>query len=253
MRRFFAIVLCLVICATISAEAQTSSGRHRRRPDTKESTESTVGKNGPRALTFSIAGGLAASGSLFRLRSDGSSGIKWAPPSGTPVPIDNVLVTLDETVALSASLGVRILPRVWFRIDGSAAQFAMTALAKDGEVGGVFPWDELTAVTAVGAIEHRLTAERSYPLLFAGGGVAVIQANDDAFDQVLPALRLGAGYHMALDDGWGIRAEIRDTIYRIDLENYEPAVTTPTTPVYQLEDKGPTHFWEILLAMQGSF
>ncbi len=163
-------------------------------------------------------------------------------------------LTLDENLALAASLGRRLMPQLWLRLDAGVSTIDLAAEARVGEVAEAYRWDRLSFLTATAGLEYRLTRERSFPYLLAAAGINVVTADgDDQFDQSRPTFRVGAGFQQTLLPTWSLRLEIRDAVSSLDLADYVPPVAGNLTPNFQLEEKNPVHLFELLVLLTGSF
>lgn len=259
MRRFvFLSVLIGLFCLlAASSVAQTSSGRHRSSDVVEEPASSPVDGNDTRNWYIMPGAGMMTSGDLIRVYTTGESGIPWDPPGGHPFISSDFVLTLDESIGLAVTLGRRLVDRLWLRFDFSVSQLPITALARVGETAEVYRWDELAVLLMNLSVEYRLVRYPSYFYLLGGSGLTSVGGNaSDDYDQSLMNLRLGGGYNANLGRGWGLRLEIRDTLQSLDLAGYRPPVVVDPEEIYpdvQLEDRGPQHFVEILLSVNGSF
>jgi opacity protein-like surface antigen len=253
MRRMTAIVIGIWLVLTVAAAAQTSTGRHRAESE-EEATEQEVASPSSSRFWIGAGAGLATSGNLLRIRTAGESGIPWNPAGGASFVSENVLLTMDESVALAASFGGRLSDPLWYRLDGSLSTIDLAAEARVGEVAESFLWDRLGFVIVTAALEYRLTSADSFPYLFGGAGLMMVSGDeDDQFDQTRPTWRLGAGYQQRLTPDWSLRAEVRDAVASLDVDDYVPPVVGNQLPDYRIEEKGPQHVFELLLTLNGSF
>ncbi len=248
------VLLLLLLCAVASAaSAQSTTGRHRRQPLVEVEPVGDY-DDADGGFFFMIGGGMMSGGDLVRVRTADVSRA-WDPPGGPEFNSDNYLLTLDESIAISLTLGTRLSNCLWLRADVGFSQLDMVAEARVGESAAVYRWDQMSLVLAGLDLEYRLVRHPSYPYLI--GGLAVVVATgdaSDAYDESVLAPRIGAGYHMRLDRGWGLRAEIRDTIGSLDFDDYRPPVISDEVyPNIALEDKSPQHFVELLLSIQLAF
>ena len=250
------VLIGLTLVFAVAAAAQTSTGRHRGGSADEPQRQREILAATPDSLGYwvGVGAGLATSGDLFRLRTAGVSGILWTPGPGVRFQSNNILVTLDEDLALAAGVGIRLRGPLWLRVDGSVATIDMAAKARVGEGVEVFAWDRLSFTLLGLEAEYRLTSQRSFPYLLVGGGLAIVSGEfDSQFDQSRPLLRFGAGWQQALVAQWALRAEIRDAIIDLDFAGYVPPVEGNLVPEYTIEDRGPVHAFEILLSLAGYF
>jgi len=249
------VIVLLIICAFVApASAQTSTGRHRSSATVQAADDSTAAEP-ERTWTLLVGAGLLTSGDLFRVRTTGNSGIPWDPPAGGSFVSSDFTVTLDESIALSASLGRRLADRLWGRLDFSLGQVPMAAIARVGESAAVYRWDELTLHQFALAVEYGLSPEASHPYLLGGvSGVIARGESSDDYDQERVGVRFGAGFRQRLARDWGLRVEIRDSVVALDFADYRPPVVDEAVyPNLTIEEMGPQHLWEILLLLQGWF
>ena len=248
------VLIGLFCLLAVPLAAQTSSGRHRR-AEIEEPAPPPVSGSETRDWYIMPGAGMMTSGDLVKVVTAGESGVPWDPPGGVPFTSSDFVLTLDESIGLALTLGRRIADRIWLRLDISAAQLPITALARVGQTAEVFRWDELSVVLLDLAVEYRLVRHPSFLYLLGGSGLTAVSGNaSDDYDQSLLNLRFGGGYHANLGRGWGLRLEIRDTLQSLDLAGYRPPVVEGGIyPNVQVEERGPQHFVEILLAMNGSF
>ena len=123
-----------------------------------------------------------------------------------------------------------------------------------GEGVEIFGWDRLSFTLLWVEAEYRLTAQRSFPYVLVGGGLAIVSGEfDSQFDQSRPLLRFGAGWQQAIVGQWALRMEVRDAIIDLDFDGYVPPVEGSLLPEYAIEDRGPVHAFEILLTLAGYF
>ncbi|MBD3221186.1 hypothetical protein GF314_08060 [bacterium] len=253
MQRVIWVGIVVLALACTQASGQTSTGRHRVERDETEEREEELAPQDARYFVAAGAG-LATSGDLLRIRTAGTSGIRWDPGGTEPFASENVLLTLDEDIALAAAFGGRLLPALWYRLDASAAVINLAAEARIGEGAETRLWDTLSLVHASLALEYRLVSLASFPYVFAGAGVMSVSADrDEQFDQTQLAWRLGGGYQLTLHPQWALRAEVRDAVAGLEVEDYVPPVIGNQLPDYEIEDKGPTHAFEMVLMLTGAF
>jgi hypothetical protein len=200
-------------------------------------------------------GGLMTSGDLARIRTINGGDQTWDPPGGPPFTSADFKLTLDESIALAVSLGRHLGSRVSLRLDFSAAQLPVSALARVGETAEVFRWDELSVLLLGLVAEYRLVRQPTYLYLLGGATLSSISGGrSDAYDQSRAAVRFGGGYHHRLGGAWGLRLEIRDTVQTFDFQDYRPPVPEGAPyPGISVENLGPQHLVEILLALNGRF
>jgi hypothetical protein len=257
MRRSVALfaALALVVTAAVSS-AQTSSGRHRAPREMAPTDADSVARRDDGPGWYLMAGaGLMTSGDLVRYRTEANTGIAWDPPAGEPFLSDDFTLTLDEGVALSLAMGRRLSRPLWLRLDLSAAELPVTALARTGQSVEPFRWDELSVVVLGLSAEYRLVNQPSFLFLNGGGGMTWTSGNrSDDLDRTQAHLRLGGGYHQDLGRGWGVRAEIRDSIQDLDGAAYRPPVEPGADyPAITVTGLGPQHLVEVLLLVNGRF
>jgi opacity protein-like surface antigen len=255
-------LLCLVAILAADARAQ-SSGRHRDTPppgdevaeEVTEEAEIVVVPTASGSWFFMASAGLAASGDVLRVSTEGVSGIPWNPPGGPEFQSEDFTLTLDEAFALSFSLGRRLTSRTWLRADVGLAEMQVTALARVGQTAEVYRWDELAFWRAAVAMEYRFLRRATTPLIMAGVAVVdVAGAVDDGLDQTRLGWRIGAGYNVGLGAGWSLRAEVRDTIVWLQMEDYRPPVGDGADyPNATVENLGPQHLVEALVGVVGEF
>lgn len=253
MKHNLGLVALLLMVAAAAATAQTSTGRHRVEPEAEEPDKATESADDTRFF-ITVGAGMATGGDLFRIRTAGNSGIRYVPAAGEPFASENVLITLDEALALAAGFGGRIGSHLWYRLDASTATIDVAAEARIGEGAQAYRWDRLSFVHVAAGLEYRLVSAPSFPYVTAGVGLMSITADtDEQFDQTQPSLRAGAGYQLTFTREWSLRVEIRDSIASLDFEDYTPPVVGSQLPDFTLEDKGPTHAFELVLQLAGSF
>lgn len=254
--RFFATLAVILTLLSGLATAQTSSGRHRTVRQTDPEQEIAAQRDEAAGWTYfvSVGGGLATAGDVARIRTAGVSGILWSPASGEPFASHNILLTLDENLGLSVTAGRKLAPRWWLRLDVGGSTLDLAAEARVGEGMEVYLWDRLSFLAASASVEYRLVNQPSFPYLLAGVGATMVAGDHDSqWDQTRPAFRLGAGYEQRFMGPWAFRAEVRDQITSLDLDGYVPPVEGELLPDYTVEDKGPVHYFELLLTLTGSF
>lgn len=252
MRPSLVVISCLVACLAADAVAQSSSGRHRA-PVQEAVAEPAATPSGWHWFV-STGAGMATSGDVLRIRTQGPSGIQWAPPGGQQFASSDVRLTLDEGFALAVGGGKRLSSQFWARIDVSASVVDLAAEARIGEAMADYRWDSFNLLTATIGLEYRLTDLDSFPYLT--GSVGVVSVSDDGdgqFDQTRPAFRFGAGYQQALVGTWSLRVEGRDAVATLDLADYVPPVAGNLTPNYELEELNPLHVVELLAVLTGQF
>ncbi len=247
-----AILVCLLAGPLL---AQTSTGRHRRTAVEEEPLPTEATETTSKRWYFMPGAGLMTSGDLARIRTTGGGDQTWQPPGGIPFASDDFVLTLDESIALAVTVGRRLGSHFSLRLDLSAAQLPMAALARVGELAGVFRWDELAVVMLGLTTEYRFMQEPSYLYVLAGGTATQVSGNlSDDYDQTRPGLRFGGGFHQHLGSDWGLRLEIRDTVQMLEFADYRPPVPEGAPyPGVQVEDLGPQHMVEILISLHGSF
>jgi hypothetical protein len=257
MHRFVVLIAALTaVLGALGASAQTSSGRHRAPRETAPAAADTVARDDGGPGWYLMAGaGLMTSGDLVRYQTDANTGIAWDPPAGDPFLSDDFTLTLDEGVALSLALGRRVSRPLWLRLDLSAAELPVTALARTGQSVAAFRWDELSVLVLGLSAEVRLMDRPSFLFLTGGGGVTWTSGNrSDDLDRTQAHLRLGGGYHQDLGRGWGVRAEIRDSIQDLEFADYRPPVEEGAQyPAVTATGLGPQHLVEVLLLVNGRF
>lgn len=234
------------------ALAQTTSGRHRpQRPEpaVAASQDPAAGHR----WFFMAGGGVMAGGDVFQVVGDATA--TYAAPGGPSFEAREFVVTLDEAIDLALALGYRLSDRVWLRLNLSTAKMDLVALARVGQTAAVHRWDQLDVVHTGLDAEYRLVHDRSYPYVIGGVGLAAVRgARDEGLDHTDMSLRFGAGYQQYLLPAWGLRAEVRNNLVGLDFGDYVPPVPEGMAfPNSALQDKGPHQFWEILVAMQGTF
>ncbi len=253
MRRF----ICLLVAAGLlagSAAAQTSTGRHRVDRSQEERPEVAGFDDAGRRWTFTAGAGVMAAGDLVRVRTAGASGIPWDPPGGEPFNSEAFTLTLDESILVSVGLGHRLSERVWIRATLGLAQLDVAAKARIGQTAEVRRWDQLSVMVA--GIDAELRLHRSPSFFYLLGGASVVNLAGDAGDQLdgnEVALRGGAGSHLRLAPGWGLRLEARDNLAALDLSDLEVPVAGTVMPDLTAEDAGTDHVWELLVSMQTAF
>ena len=257
MTRVLPLMLLLAMLA-VDARAQMTSGRHRETPvTTPEETEDQAAAPvaEPGSWFFMAAAGVAASGDVVRVTTDGDSGIPWDPPGGPEFQSEDFTLTLDEALALSFTLGRRLTSRTWLRADVGLAEMPVTALARVGQTADVYRWDELAFWQASLAVEYRFLPRATTPLVLAGLAVVdVAGAGDDGLDQTRLGWRIGAGYSLGVGAGWSVRAEVRDTIVSLQTDDYRPPVVGGDVyPNATVVDLGLQHLVEAVLGVTGEF
>jgi hypothetical protein len=237
----------------LPAAAQTEpprpvTGRHAP-PRAGVSADDQSGEAGP--WSVAIGAGLLASGDLFRASvPDGSARI-WSPPLGGTFSAHEILVTLDEDLAVSAAVGRRLGGRWRVRCDLSWAEASATAEARVGQTVELRTWEKPTFLLAGLDVECQLLRARLYPYALAGVTVThLAAAQASALDQTRVGLRGGVGLQLGFAPEWGLRAELRDTWQQFDLTDYgdDPAFADRT-----FEELGPQHLFELLLQVRALF
>ncbi len=235
--------------------AQTSTGRHRQSTASEPEPAAEYGDEDSGKWFFMPGAGIMTSGDLARFRTINGGDQTWQPPGGQPFNSADFVLTLDESIALAVTVGRRVGSRFAVRLDFSAAELPMAAIARVGEEAGVFRWDELAVMMLGLSAEYRISATPSYFYLLAGGTATRVSGGlSDAYNQTQPGLRFGAGYHQHLGGDWGLRGELRDTLQSLDFADYHPPVPEGAPdPDAQVEELGPQHMVEILFVLHGSF
>jgi len=248
----FALVFLITVPGLVMA--QSSTGRHRA-PVEEEPVEESPEEVRESAWSFNVGAGLFTSGDLFRVTTEGNSGSSWAPPAGGSFISDDYLVTLDEDIGVSIGLGRRLSDRWWLRLDFSASQLAMTAEARSGQTVSLYRWDQMSFNILALSAEYRLVTQASYPYLLIGAGATKVAGSSTSdYDQTRPSFRFGAGFNQRFLQSWSLRLEIRDTIQDLQFADYQPPVVEGNLyPDMNLEEMGPQHAVEILLALNASF
>ncbi len=231
----------------LPAVAQTDpprpvTGRHAP-PRVGAQAAHRSGEAGP--WSVSIGAGLLSSGDLFRvLVPDGSTRI-WSAPLGDAFYAHEILVTLDEDAAVSASVGRRLGGRWRVRCDVSWAEVNATALARVGQTVELQAWERPTFLLAGLGVECQLAHASLYPYALAGLTLTRLEAaKATALDQTRVGLRGGVGLQWGLTPEWGVRAELRDTWQQFDLTAYGD---DPTFTDLTFRELGPQHLFELLL------
>jgi len=232
--------------------AQATTGRHRpARTEALASVENVLATE-PRWFVTAGAGVLAG-GDLFRVQFDGTVGL--APPQGPSFQSNDFVVTFDESFAMAVGVGYRLHELLWLRLNLATAQAGLTALAQAGQSARTYRWDQLNIVLWGLDAELRLVRQRDYPYLL--GGCALIVADgvaEDQYDQTQTSLRFGGGYQKHLLPAWGLRAEVRADVLSLAFADYRPEVTSGDIyPTISVDEKSPHYFWELILALHGSF
>ena len=201
--------------------------------------------------SVSIGAGLLTSGDLFRIVVPDGSARNWSPPLGGTFSAHEILVTLDEDLAVSASVGRRLGGRWRARCDLSWAEVNATAEARVGQTVELHAWERPTFLLAGLDVECQLLRTRLYPYALAGlTFTRLAAAKATALDQTRVGLRGGVGLQLDLAPEWGVRAELRDTWQQFDLTEYgdDPAFADRT-----FEELGPQHLFELLLQVRALF
>jgi len=254
MQRRLLLAVTFLLCVPGLVLAQSSTGRTRA-PVEEEPVPTTPEETREPAWSFNLGAGLVTSGDLFRVTTSGNSGIGWAPPGGGSFVSDDFLVTLDENIGVTIGLGRRLSDRFWARLDFSTSQLNMTAEARSGQTVELYRWDQMTFNLLALTVEYHLVQQPSYPYLLAGGGATKVSGrNTGDYDQTRPSFRFGAGYSQRFLQNWSVRLEIRDTIQDLKFADYQPPVADGNLyPDMTLEELGPQHAVELLLALHGVF
>jgi hypothetical protein len=203
------------------------------------------------AWSVAIGAGLLTSGDLFRALVPDESARIWSPPLGGAFNAHEILVTLDEDVAVSAAVGRRLGGRWRARCDLSWAEVNATAEARVGQTVELHAWERPTFLLAGLGVECQLLHTRLYPFALAGlTFTRLAAAKATALDQTRVGLRGGVGLQLDLAPEWGLRAELRDTWQQFDLAKYgdDPAFADRT-----FGERGPQHLFELLLQMRALF
>lgn len=241
--------------ATTSVQGQVPTGRQRT--VAAEPDEASRGLLiGDSSWFFAAGIGVFTAGNLLKVDSDGTRGY-WQTPEGLTFFSSHFVIVLDEDIDMSITAGRRLGDRVWLRSNLSTAQVRMRARARIGQNIGFYGWDQMSLVVFGLDVEYRLVVQDHFPFLLAGGGGVVVRGSrDESVDQTRPALRFGGGYHYQINEIFGLRAEIRNSIAALDFGGFQPSVFFPPpgeeSPVIV---KGfPTHhFWQILVLIQACF
>ncbi len=253
MHRFTCLLLASGLLAGIAC-AQTSTGRHRVDRTEPEPVDVAEFDDGGGRWFFTAGAGMMAGGDLVRVRTAGASGIPWNPPGGEPFSSEAFTLTLDESILVSLGLGGRLSDRVWLRGTLGLAQLDVAAKARIGQTAEVRRWDQLAVLVAGLDAEMRLHRSPSYFYLLGGASVVDLAGSGgDQLDGTEVALRVGAGYHLRLAAGWGVRLEARDNLVALDLGDVEVPVDGTVMPDVTTEDAGTDHVWELLVSMQTTF
>jgi hypothetical protein len=72
--------------------------------------------------------------------------------------------------------------------------------------------------------------------------VSVSAAGIAELDQTLLAPRLGLGFQLGFPQGWGLRAEVRDTVRQLGMDDY---AATAVFDGAEFDRRGPQHLFEL--------
>ena len=202
---------------------------------------------------FTAGAGVATSGDLFKVSVAGGPAL-WLPPAGGSFPADLFVVTLDEDLAVAATVGYRLSSHIALRGDLSWSRLNATAEARAGQTVSLYPYERLGLLELALVAEVPLIRTPSHPYLLAGGAVVLVDAeNADELDQNVFGPRLGVGYLHAFDQRWGLRLEIRDTIVAIDTEDHRTEPASGIEPDVTYTRIEPQHLFELLLQINLGF
>jgi hypothetical protein len=244
----YADIVSGLLALTIGAIAVGMPPTGFAQSDTGRSRPASVRGDEPDVPSWWIAAGVgvATSGDLFKVEVAGGPAT-WLPPAGGSFNSDRFIVTLDEDLAVAATVGYRLGSRWNLRGDVSWSRLNATAEARVGQSVLLYPYDRLSTLQLGLEAEVRLIRTPSYPYLLAGLVVVDIDAQyASELDQTVWGPRLGIGYQHAFDPVWSLRVEIRDTIVSIDTENHrtEPAAGFEPDLTYERVDR--QHLFELL-------
>lgn len=247
---FWSAILVAGAGSALPAMAQTEPPRPVTGRHAPPRVETPVADPGGEAGAWSVAigAGLLTSGDLFRVVVPEGSSRSWSPPLGGAFSAHEILVTLDEDVAVCASVGRRLGGRWRVRGDLSWAEANATAEARVGQTVELHAWEKPQFLLAGLEVECQLLRARLYPFALAGLTVTHLSAaNAPALDQTLIGLRGGIGLQLGFTPEWGLRAELRDTWQQFDLAEYG---TDPGFAGCAFEELGPQHLFELLLQVR---
>lgn len=245
----------LLVAGAWPAAAQTpspprrSTGRHlppaRQDPAAKDLAFPVYRE--PQRWSVSFGGGLLSGNDLFKVTFP-TPPATWVLPSGLVVSQPRSLrITLDEDLLLAGGISYHLPPRWQVRLDLAWSEVDATAEVKDLQTVTLRLYDRITFFNAALAGECRLTTTRSYP--FLAGGVALLDVGArgaDGLEQTGIAWQLGLGFHWGFRGGWGLRAEIRDTIRQLDFAEHAEAVF----PGLVYREAGPQHLYGLSLQVR---
>lgn len=237
------------VAAQTSTPPRRSTGRHlppaRQDPAAKDLSFPVYRE--PQRWSVSFGAGLLSGNDLFKVVFP-TPPATWVLPSGLVVSQPHSLrVTLDEDLLLAGSVSYHLPPRWQVRCDLGWSEVDATAEVKDLQTVTLHPYDRISFFSAALAGECRLTTTRSYP--FVQGGVALLDVGARSaagLDQTALAWRLGLGFHWGFRGGWGLRAEVRDTIRQLDLAEHGELAFTGL----DYREAGPQHLYELSLQVR---
>jgi len=250
----WSVILFAGAGTALPAAAQTEptrpvTGRHA--PPARPAAPDAVpgGDAGP--WSVAIGAGLFTSGDLFRVVvPDGTSRV-WTPPLGGDFSAHEILVTLDEDLAVSATVARRLGDRWRARCDLGWAEANATAEARVGQTVELRAWERPTFLLAGLGVECQLLHARLQPYALAGMTVTRLSAvRAVALDQTRIGLRGGVGLQLGFAPEWGVRAELRDTWQQFDMTEYGD---DPAFEGRLFEERGPQHLFELLLQLRAAF
>jgi len=248
-----AVALVATAAAAFPAAAQTApprpvTGRHAP-PRVGEPAVDWSMEAGPWSLA--IGAGLLTSGDLFRVVVPDGTPRLWSPPLGGTFSAHEILVTLDEDLAVSATVARQLGGRWRARCDVSWGEANATAEARVGQTVELHAWERPSFLLAGLDLECQLVQARLYPYALAGLTFSRLSAaKTPALDQTRVALRGGVGLQLAFAPEWGVRAELRDTWQQFDMSEYG---ADPAFADYDFEELGPQHLFEMLLQIRAVF
>lgn len=248
-----AAVLITIAAAAPPAAAQTEpprgvTGRHAPSRVVRAPADWSV-EAGPWSVT--VGAGLLTSGDLFRLVVPDGTARLWSPPLGGTFSAHEVLVTLDEDLAMSASVTRRLGGRWRARCDLSWAEANATAEARVGQTVELHAWERPTFLLVGLDVECQLVQARLHPYALAGLTLSrLTAARATALDQTRVGLRAGVGLQYGFSPEWGMRAELRDTWQQFDMSDYG---ADPAFAGIAFEELGPQHLFELLLQVRVMF
>ena len=243
-----AVVGLIGTLAPYTGFAQSDTGRSQA----PQPAAADAGLQTPR-WWLAVGAGVATSGDLFKVSVAGGPAF-WLPPAGGSFPADRFVVTLDEDVAVAATVGYRLSSYVALRGDLSWSRLNATAEARAGQTVSLYPYEQLSLLMLALVAEVPLIRTPSHPYLLAGGAVVLVDAvYAEELDQNVIGPRVGLGYLHAFDRRWGLRLEIRDTIVAIDTEDHrtEPAAGFEPDVTYTRIE--PQHLFELLVQVHLGF